>query len=100
MLSNLNVLIVGTGAGLSYSRLGPTHHSLEDLGLMQLLPNLDIFCPGDNIELEKFYQNYSKIINLVICDLEKKVNQLLIIEIKQLISTNPILLIKLVKLQF
>ena len=50
---NLNVLIVGTGAGLSYSRLGPTHHSLEDLGLMQLLPNLDIFCPGDNIELEK-----------------------------------------------
>ncbi len=50
---NLNVLIVGTGAGLSYSRLGPTHHSLEDLGLMQSLPNLDIFCPGDNIELEK-----------------------------------------------
>jgi transketolase len=49
----LNVLIVGTGAGLSYSRLGPTHHSLEDLALMQSLPNLDIFCPGDKIELEK-----------------------------------------------
>lgn len=49
----LKVVIVGTGAGLSYSRLGPTHHSLEDLALMQSLPNLDIFCPGDNIELEK-----------------------------------------------
>ena len=24
----LNSIIVGTGAGLSYSRLGPTHHSL------------------------------------------------------------------------
>ena len=28
---NANVIIVGTGSGLSYAELGPTHHSLEDI---------------------------------------------------------------------
>ena len=49
----LNVFIVGTGSGLSYSRLGPTHHSLEDIGLMQLIPNMKICTPSDSIELSK-----------------------------------------------
>ncbi|MDC0215855.1 transketolase [Candidatus Pelagibacter sp.] len=49
----LNVYIVGTGSGLSYSRLGPTHHSLEDIGLMQLIPNMKICTPSDPVELSK-----------------------------------------------
>ena len=28
---NVPVIIVGTGSGLSYAELGPTHHSCEDL---------------------------------------------------------------------
>lgn len=56
----LKVIIVGTGAGLSYSRLGPTHHSLEDLALMQSLPNLNVFCPGDSYELDNLLPNLIK----------------------------------------
>lgn len=45
------VIIVGTGAGLSYSQLGPTHHSLEDIAIMRTLPGMTVFCPCDSMEL-------------------------------------------------
>ncbi len=48
---NLPVTIVGTGAGLSYAGLGATHHSLDDIGVMRTLPNLQILVPGDAIEV-------------------------------------------------
>lgn len=48
----LPVIIVGTGAGLSYSALGATHHSLDDIAIMRALPNLNILCPSDPIEVE------------------------------------------------
>ncbi|HQL40966.1 MAG TPA: transketolase, partial [Candidatus Omnitrophota bacterium] len=39
-LQQMNVKIVGIGAGLKYSTLGPTHHAIEDLALMRVLPNI------------------------------------------------------------
>lgn len=45
------VVVVGTGAGLSYASLGATHHSLEDIGMLRLLPHLKVTCPGDAMEL-------------------------------------------------
>jgi transketolase len=48
----LPVIIVGTGAGLSYSSLGATHHSLDDIAVMRTLPNLNILCPCDPIEVK------------------------------------------------
>lgn len=48
---NLPAIIVGTGAGLSYSNLGVTHHSLEDISIMRTLPNMNVICPGDPIEV-------------------------------------------------
>jgi len=45
------VTFVGTGAGLSYASLGATHHSLEDIGMLRLLPHLKVVCPGDAMEL-------------------------------------------------
>jgi transketolase len=45
------VIFVGTGAGLSYAQLGPTHHSLEDVAILRALPGLTIFCPCDSHEL-------------------------------------------------
>jgi len=45
------VVLVGTGAGLSYAALGGTHHSLEDIALMQSIPDMNILCPGDVPEL-------------------------------------------------
>src|SRR6202043_803040 len=44
---NVPVVIVGTGSGLSYASLGATHHSCEDIGLLRLLPNMTVVCPGD-----------------------------------------------------
>lgn len=45
------VVVVGTGAGLSYASLGATHHSLEEMGMMRLLPELKVLCPADQNEL-------------------------------------------------
>ena len=45
------VILVGTGSGLSYSELGTTHHSLEDLGVLRQLPNLQVFAPTSPLEL-------------------------------------------------
>lgn len=47
---NLNVKIVGVGAGFSYGPYGHTHHGLEDIGILRTLPNLTILCPGDPVE--------------------------------------------------
>lgn len=47
---NLNVKIVGVGSGLAYGSLGPTHHAIEDIAIMRVLPNMTVICPGDPIE--------------------------------------------------
>ncbi|MCX8129914.1 MAG: transketolase [Clostridia bacterium] len=52
-LQNQNVKLVGTGAGFSYSTLGPTHHATEDITLMRVLPNLTIFSPASPMEVRK-----------------------------------------------
>ncbi|MBU3666232.1 MAG: transketolase [Chthoniobacterales bacterium] len=46
-----NVVFVGTGAGLSYASLGSTHHSVEDMGMLRLVPGLAVLAPGDEMEL-------------------------------------------------
>lgn len=45
------VIIVGTGSGLSYAKLGPTHHSLEDLAILRTLPGMCVLAPCDAMEL-------------------------------------------------
>lgn len=50
---NLPVTVVGTGSGLSYASLGPTHHSLEDVGFLRTLPNMTIVCPADVTEVRQ-----------------------------------------------
>lgn len=47
-----DVTVVGVGGGFSYGPNGPTHHALEDIGAMRLLPNLTVVCPGDPAETE------------------------------------------------
>jgi len=51
--NNNKIILVGTGSGLSYNHLGPTHHSLEDIGLLSNLPNINIFSPSDKNDLEE-----------------------------------------------
>jgi transketolase len=50
----VNVNMVGVGAGLSYDVSGPTHHSIEDLSIIRTLPNLAVFSPSDWILAERF----------------------------------------------
>jgi transketolase len=45
------VVIVGTGAGLSYASLGSTHHSCEEMGMLRLIPGLAVVAPGDEVEV-------------------------------------------------
>lgn len=52
-LQKQNVKIVGTGAGETYSALGPTHHSTEDMGGLRSLPDLTILCPASPLEVKK-----------------------------------------------
>lgn len=43
----VNVTMIGLGGGVSYQVSGPTHHCLEDLVIMRLLPNMSVYCPSD-----------------------------------------------------
>ena len=52
-LQNRNVKLVGMGCGLSWSTLGSTHHTTEDIAALKVLPNLTIFSPASPLELEK-----------------------------------------------
>ena len=52
-LQKANVKIVGVGAGLVYSTLGPTHHAIEDISIMNVLPNMTIVSPADPLEVKK-----------------------------------------------
>ncbi len=45
------VVLVGTGAGLSYASLGATHHSCEEMGMLRLLPGLAVLAPADSWEV-------------------------------------------------
>ena len=44
---NLNVKVVAVGGGLAYGSHGYTHHAVEDIGAMSLLPNMSVAAPGD-----------------------------------------------------
>lgn len=49
---NMPVIIVGSGAGLSYGHDSITHHATEDISLMRSIPGMTILCPGDPYETE------------------------------------------------
>ena len=46
----LPVLLVGVGGGYAYGANGPTHHGIDDVALLRVMPNMSVFCPCDPIE--------------------------------------------------
>ncbi len=48
---SLPVVLVGDGAGLVYSHLGPSHQSAEDVACTRALPGLTILSPADRFEM-------------------------------------------------
>jgi transketolase len=43
---NLDVKVIGMGAGFSYGILGMSHHATEDIAIMRVLPNMKIYAPS------------------------------------------------------
>jgi transketolase len=52
-MDKLPVRLVGSGGGLVYAPLGPTHLSIEDIALMRLVPNMTVVAPADSVEMAK-----------------------------------------------
>jgi transketolase len=44
-LHNLPVKIIANGGGYGYGIMGSTHHNIEDIGSMRILPNMKVFVP-------------------------------------------------------
>ena len=49
----LPVKIIGAGGGFVYGAQGVTHHAIEDVGVLRVLPHMNIICPADPIETGK-----------------------------------------------
>lgn len=52
-MQNRKVVMVGSGAGVIYNNLGPTHHTTEDIAVLRVLPNLTILSPASVKEVPK-----------------------------------------------
>ena len=69
---NKKVIIVGVGSGLGYADLGATHHSTEDIAVLRSIPNLNIICPADPLELASLLPQILKNKNSTYLRLGKK----------------------------
>lgn len=49
---NLDVNLISIGSGFSYGSQGYTHHGVEDISLMNSLPNMNIYSPSNLQELK------------------------------------------------
>jgi transketolase len=50
VLHSLPVRFVGVGGGFEYGTAGWTHHALEDLAVMRVLPGLTVIAPADHAQ--------------------------------------------------
>jgi transketolase len=51
--SNLNIKMAGAHGGISVGPDGATHQALEDITLMNILPNMHLAVPADSVETQK-----------------------------------------------
>lgn len=51
-IQSRNVKIVGSGGGIGYNNLGPTHHTTEDIAVMAALPNMAVLSPASPLEVK------------------------------------------------
>ena len=49
---NLPVTVVSVGGGVAYGNMGYSHHAIQDLALMRVMPNMLIAAPGDPQEVK------------------------------------------------
>lgn len=49
---NLPVKLIGNGGGYGYGVMGPTHHAIEDYGVLLTLPNMRVYIPVFDEDVE------------------------------------------------
>ena len=52
-LHDVPVRIIGSGGGMAYAPLGPTHEAIEDIGIFRTLPRMSILAPADAVEMRR-----------------------------------------------
>ena len=60
-LKNIDVTILGVGAGLSYDVSGPSHHCMEDISIINTLPFFSIYSPSDSFCALQLFKHSRKI---------------------------------------
>ena len=53
-MHDLPVRLIGSGGGLVYAPLGPTHLATEDISILRTLPNMTIVAVSDAEEMKRF----------------------------------------------
>jgi len=52
-LHRAQVRLIGSGGGVVYAPLGPTHLATEDIGILRTLPGMTILAPADATEMRR-----------------------------------------------
>jgi transketolase len=52
-LHEANVRLIGSGGGVVYAPLGPTHLAIDDIAIMRAIPNMTIVAPCDANEMKR-----------------------------------------------
>lgn len=56
VIREMNVNLIGVGAGYSYVVSGPTHQCYEDLSIMRTLPTMSVYSPSDHVTAESLFE--------------------------------------------
>jgi transketolase len=59
-LHNLPVKVIANGGGYGYGIMGSTHHAIEDIGSMRILPNMKVFVPFTKDDVRTSLQKMMK----------------------------------------
>ena len=59
--SNININLCATHTGLAVGEDGASHQCIEDIALMNTIPNMKIFCPADDISTKQILNECLKI---------------------------------------
>jgi transketolase len=52
-LHDANVRLIGSGGGMVYAPLGPTHEAIDDVAIFRALPRMTILAPADADEMKR-----------------------------------------------
>jgi transketolase len=64
-IQNLNVKLVGMGAGVILNTAGPSHHTTEDIAVLRVLPNMALFSPASPKEVPAIVEESMKYVGPV-----------------------------------